>query len=100
MATSKTERPLASSEYECDAHELFPITMSPEEYVARFGPSWLCCSFPSHSYRDKALDEWLQRFDELMATPGIVDKLREQFFTPREIEELRRQDELSWYLRL
>ena len=96
METPNETRPLAAPEYEQNAHELFPISMSPEEYVARFGSGWACCSFPSYSYRDKELDAWLQKFDELMSIPGIIDKLREQFLTPEEIEEERRLDETRW----
>jgi hypothetical protein len=86
MGTPKEARPLASPEHEKYAQELFPISMSPEEYVARFGSSWGCCSFPSYSYRNKKLDEWLQRFDDLMRSPRTIEKLREQFLTSEEDE--------------
>ncbi len=65
-----TKRPLADASREAHARELFPLEMSPEEYVARHGADWLCCSFPSYRYRDQALDLWLQKFGELMTTPG------------------------------
>lgn len=78
------------------AHQLFPTEMSPEEYVARFGSGWAMCSFPSYSYRDAKLDEWLQQFGALMRTPGKLDELREQFLTPEEIEHERQLDKTRW----
>lgn len=96
MEIPEETRPLATPENEQHAHQLFPISMSPEEYVARFGSGWGCCSFASYQYRDQELDDWLQRFDELMRTPGTIDKLREQFLTPEEIEKERRLDETRW----
>ena len=92
----KQHRPLADETREKHAHELFPLDMPPEEYVARFGSGWGMCSFPSYSYRDAALDEWLQRFDELMRTPGKRDELRAQFLTPAEIEHERQLDKTRW----
>lgn len=78
------------------AHQLFPVKMSPEEYVARFGSGWLLCSFPSFSYRDELLDAWLQQFSALMRIPGKLEELREQFLTPEEIEHEQRLDETRW----
>ena len=96
METTEETRPLAAPEYEQHAHELFPVSTSPEEYVARFGSGWGCCSFPSHSYRDKELDAWLQEFGRLMRIPGIIGTLREKYLTPEEIEKERRLDETRW----
>ena len=93
---NQQDRPLADENYEKHARELFSIEMSPEEYVARFGSSWGCCSFPSYSYRDVELDEWLQRFYALMTTPGKPKELRAQFLTPEELEEERQLDETRW----
>ena len=75
---------------------MFPIEMSPEEYVARHGTDWGCCSYPSYSYRDAALDRRIQRFSELMGTPGKLEELREQFLTPAEVARERELDKTRW----
>jgi hypothetical protein len=85
------ERPLASPDYERNAHELFPLELTPEEYAARNGHGWMCFSFSSYQFRDKELDAWIQRLGEILFTPGLLDRCRHEILTPAEIEEIEKE---------
>jgi hypothetical protein len=90
---SNKEKKLASLDYEQWARELFPLTLSPEEYAARESHNFMCFSFDEYCYRDKQLDQWIQRFAEILHTPGRCDRDRRQYLTPEEYEQVQRRME-------
>jgi hypothetical protein len=86
----KSDRKLASAMAEQFARRLFPFeSMSPEEYAARHGEDWLCCALPSYCFQDEKLDAWIQRFGEILFTPGLMRKYQEELLTPDELERIR-----------
>ena len=94
------ERPLAHSEREIAARQMFPLDVSPELYAARESHRWVCFSFHDYRYRDEALDRWIQRFAEIIfcadGAPSI-EELRESLLTTEERaaidEEIRQERE-------
>ena len=89
-----SERPLAEPTREQSAKELFPyLRMSPEEYAARKGLFWLLFSFDEVKYRDTALDEWIQRLAQILPNSQLIEELMQQYLTPQEIAEIKREYE-------
>lgn len=81
------DRPLATPAYEAYARELFPLTMSPEEYVARYADRWMCFSFDDYRYSDPVLDRWIQRLGDILFRRGAVPdraELRARYLTTPE----------------
>lgn len=69
---------------ERDAHEWFPLEMSPDEYAAREGHNWYCFSFDDYRYADPKADAWIRRLgDILFRRPGAptLEELRERYLT-------------------
>ena len=64
-------------------------TMSPEEWVARFGYTVGCSSFDQYRYADEKLHSWIHRVHEILRTPGEVRKLQEQYLTEEEIKHIK-----------
>jgi len=91
MSNEKSERPLAEASREEAAAELFPLTMSPEEYAGRHGSGWWMFSFDDYCYRNQELDVWIQRLGEILMTPGLVDHYQKQFCTPEEVAKRERR---------
>lgn len=90
-AKLQRDREPAAAMLEQDARDLFPFeSMSPEEYAARHGADWLCCSFPGYRFQDEKLDAWIQRLGEIFFTPGLLRHYQEELLTPDELERVRR----------
>lgn len=84
------DREPAAAMLEQDARDLFPFeSMSPEEYAARHGADWLCCSFPCYRFQDEKLDAWIQRLGAIFFTPGLLRQYQEKLLTPEELERVR-----------
>jgi len=87
-----SEKPLADPVYERNAHELFPFeTMTPEEYAARNGHGWLMFSFGSHSYRDKKLEAWAHRLNEILSSNELMEQCRNSFLSPQERKQIEEE---------
>lgn len=76
--------PLAPHELEARAREIFPVDMSPEEFAGRDGEGWEAFPFAHYQYRDADLNAWIQRFAEILATPGMVEVYQMKYLTPQE----------------
>jgi hypothetical protein len=86
--------PAADSTREADARELFPYKeLSPEEYAAREGHRWLCFSFGEYRYSDPDLNDWIHTLDDILFTPGALDRVREQLLTADERDQIRKESE-------
>lgn len=84
--------PLAPLGYEQDARNLFPVKeTSPEEYAARNGRVWLCFSFDKYSYRDKQLENWLQRLGEILKSQETLQQYREQYLSLEEKAQIEQE---------
>lgn len=79
LSTSTPALPIADPGREAMAREIFPMTMTPEEYAAREGYRWVCFSFDDYRYSDGALTEWIHRLGDILfrrnGAPSI-DELR------------------------
>ncbi len=94
MPEEAKERPLAHSDFEKTAIELFPYaTMSPEEYAGRNGSGWDMFSFDNYRFQNAALDAWIQRFGQILFTPGSVEQYQVQYLTPEEVAEQKKRTE-------
>jgi CMP-2-keto-3-deoxyoctulosonic acid synthetase len=83
------EREMASPMYEEAALEMFPFeTMSPEEYAALNGHGWMMFSFGGYGYRNKSLQAWLYRLDDILSSSERMEQYRQQFLTPEEIQKI------------
>ena len=58
--------PLADTGREADARDLFPQSMTPDEYAARHGHQWFCFSFDDYRYTDPALQQWIHRLGDIL----------------------------------
>ena len=83
--------PLAPSNCEQLAMQLFPIGMSPEEYAARYVADWFCFSFHRYRYRDCDLDIWIQRLGEIFSNPELLSRCQEELLTERELLKIRQR---------
>jgi hypothetical protein len=85
---------LADEEFERQLKTAYPYkSMSPEEYAARFGYTCLVCGVHFYRYRDKELQEWLNRFARVLVTEGLVEHYRKLLLTPEEYEEVKKCEE-------
>lgn len=84
------ERPLASEETEGRVKDTFPIDMAPEEFAARDGYGWLDFPFARFSYRDQALDQWIQQVGEILRQPDKLRECQAKYLTPAEMQLIRR----------
>jgi hypothetical protein len=91
MDIAANKLPLAPSNCERMAHQIFPLDMSPEEYAARHSADWFCFSFNRYCYRDPILDDWIQRLGEIFSTPGLLAKCQEERLTSEEIIKFRQR---------
>lgn len=86
------DKPLATIEYEEWMRDIFPLEMSPEEYVARHAHQWGCFSGANYSYRDARLQAWIYRFYQIMVEPGAQERCRKQFLSVEEIEQIHKEE--------
>lgn len=86
--TQTTPRRPAPPALEAHVKQLFPLEMSPEEFAGRDGEGWNAFDFASYHYSDPALDAWIQRFGQILATPGRVEQLQRQYLSPDEWQRL------------
>jgi hypothetical protein len=68
------------------------LQISPEEYAARHAHEWGPFSFHLYRYRDRALGAWVQRLGEILSNEGELDRCRQRFLTPEELERVREQE--------
>jgi hypothetical protein len=68
------------------------LQMSPEEYAARHAHEWGCFSFHLYRYRDRALGAWMHRLSEILFTEGELERCRQRFLTPEELEAVRKKE--------
>jgi hypothetical protein len=79
--------PAAEPSRERHALELFPLTISPEEYAARHGHEWLCFSFDDYRYSDPSLNIWIHRLGDILFRRGAapsLSELRVRYLSPDE----------------
>src|SRR2546430_1699326 len=68
------------------------LQMSPEEYAARNAHLWGCFSLHLYRYRDPVLGAWMRRLGEILFTEGEVERCRQQFLTPEELANVRKEE--------
>lgn len=75
----RDNRPLASQEAEEELLEMFPLDMSPEEYVARHSHLWGTDGsvIASSRYRDSRLDLWVRCVHEILSKRNGGPAVRE-----------------------
>jgi hypothetical protein len=76
------------------AHQFFSpaeLRLSPEEYAARHAHALGCFSFHLYRYRDPALEAWVRRVGEILATEGEVERCQQRFLSSEELAVVRRQ---------
>jgi hypothetical protein len=83
MSDEKYETADASREE--DALRTFPIEMDAEEYAAREGHSWACCSYINYRYSNPQLESWMRKFEKYLTNYELLKKARTKFLTPEEI---------------
>lgn len=69
------------------------LAMSPEEYAARRSHLWGSYSLHEYRYRDPVLGAWVRRLGEIIFSEEEVERYRQQFLTPEELAEVRRNEE-------
>jgi hypothetical protein len=89
MMMRDSDRPLIGEEQEQRLREVFPLTMSPEEYAGREGARILMFSLDRYRYQDKHLQAWIRRLGEILSTPGLLAHYQEQYLTSDELEQVR-----------
>ena len=67
------------------------LRLEPEEYVARHAHSIGSFSFHLYRFSDPALESWVRRVGQLLASEKEVQRCQEQFLTPCEAETVRQQ---------
>jgi hypothetical protein len=78
------------------AQEVFSpadLQLSPEEYAARRGHLWALFSLDEYPYRDPTLGAWVRRLGEILHNRGELERCRQRFLTPEELEAVRKKAE-------
>lgn len=88
-------RPHADAKYEEYVRELFDLSLTPEEFVARRSHEFHQFSFAEHRYSDPELDDWIQRLARIFFSPDlgrVIAELREEYLTPEERDVVEAKD--------
>jgi len=84
---------MATIESEALLERIYPFeTMSPEEWVARNGPSWFGgFVFADYLYRNSKLEDWFLKIHSLISTRESIEALQQDILSNEEREEVRQQ---------
>lgn len=55
----------------------------------------MCSNLHTVRNSDPRLQEWIERFDELMRTPGEIERCRDEYLTPRGAREILEEEAWS-----
>ncbi|MBN2533442.1 MAG: hypothetical protein JXB88_11140 [Spirochaetales bacterium] len=91
----KNDLPLADLSFEEYAQSIFDISISPEEWAAKFSHKIGCSSFDEYCYRNKKLEKWIYKLHRILSINSKydIDSLRKKYLTENEIEEIKKDSE-------
>ena len=86
--------PVAPPGHEEIAERIFNqyISMSPEEWAARYSHTIGSSSFNQYRYKNEVLHNWIHRLHKILNNPTELLKYKKQFLSPSEIEKTNNND--------